>query len=233
MKTRASLEPVHPPYNKGFKDISGLKRGRLTVDRLAGKKGHVYYWHCKCECGGDSIVPRSCLNSNGTKSCGCLHREAMIEKFGKHLMTETPTYFSWLNMRRRCNDPKNNRYYRYGGRGIKVCNRWNDSFENFLADMGERPSVEHSIERRENDMDYSPDNCFWATKRIQCNNKSTSVRWSFNGKDQTIGEWSKETGIGWDTLKNRVSIHGWSIEKALTTPTPSKKKCLELDNWNS
>lgn len=228
MKTQAILEPVIYPLHKNFRDISGMRCGRLTVESVAGRKGALYYWNCKCDCGGTAIVPRSCLNG-GTQSCGCLHREATQKFLGKHFMTNSITYKSWLNMRRRCNDPKNNRYERYGGRGIKVCDRWNESFQSFLQDVGERPSLDHSIERRDNNRGYEPNNCYWASRQEQSNNKKTSVLWQFNDRKQTIGEWSKETGIGWDTLKSRVSIYGWSIERALTTPTPRTKKCIELE----
>ncbi|MGY8988455.1 MAG: hypothetical protein ACKVG7_07840, partial [Flavobacteriales bacterium] len=115
-------------------------------------------------------------------------------------------------------------YDGYGGRGISVCDRWRDSFENFLADMGERPSNEHSIDRKDNDGNYEPDNCRWATKKEQGRNRRSNRILTFNNKTQTLIEWSEELGISSAVIRQRIKASGWSIEEALTTPARQYKK---------
>jgi hypothetical protein len=126
-----------------------------------------------------------------------------------------PTYESWKSMRKRCNNPRATRYERYGGRGIKVCARW-DSFVNFLADMGEMP-LGHSIERLDRDGDYTPENCIWIPRNKQQANRSMCHRVTFNGKTQTYADWERELGLYKGAIYSRLS-YGWSLEKALTTP---------------
>jgi hypothetical protein len=117
-------------------------------------------------------------------------------------------------MRQRCSDPNAYQYHRYGGRGIKVCARWK-CFENFLADMGERPSKAHSLDRIDNDKGYSPKNCRWATRKEQGRNCATNRRVTFRGRTLTVIEWSEMTGISQDVLLSRFN-NGWSIRRALT-----------------
>jgi hypothetical protein len=138
----------------------------------------------------------------------------------KHLVThgqsKTPTWRTWAGMRNRCNNPNNQKYPAYGGKGIKVCERWG-SFENFVADMGERPSPKHSIDRIDNTGHYTPENCRWATPTEQANNKSTNRCVTFLGESLTVAEWSRRTGIPYFTLMYRIKA-GWSAERALTEP---------------
>lgn len=115
-------------------------------------------------------------------------------------MTTTPTYVVWCNMKSRCNNPKNERYHRYGGRGIRVCDRWMQSFENFLADMGQKPSGDLTLERKNNDGDYEPGNCVWAAQVVQDYNKNNTVR--FEGK--TAREWSEELGVTPRAIRKRL-----------------------------
>lgn len=129
----------------------------------------------------------------------------------------TPEYRTWKSMRTRCNNPRDEHWPRYGGRGIKVCERWN-VFKNFLADMGSKLTPAHTIERKNNDGDYEPWNCIWATAKEQGSNRSTSRLLAFNGRIQTLSQWAGEVGLGVDTLWKRLVKRGWSIEKALTTP---------------
>lgn len=127
-------------------------------------------------------------------------------------MSRTPTYKTWLHMRERCSDPANVGFPRYGGRGIRVCERW-AKFENFLADMGEAPRG-HTLERRDNDGHYQPDNCEWATRTIQANNRRSSVHLTFNGRTMTIAQWGRELGISQLLLAKRYRA-GWPIEHIL------------------
>lgn len=126
-------------------------------------------------------------------------------------------YSIWMNLRARCNNPNTTHYDRYGGRGIRVCQRWTDDFMNFLSDMGRRPSRSHSIDRIDNDGDYEPSNCRWATRSEQSRNRRSSRFIEFGGKTQTLADWADEKGMHQKTLHNRLR-KGWTIERALTQP---------------
>jgi hypothetical protein len=129
------------------------------------------------------------------------------------------TYRVWAGIRTRCVNPKDTAYQNYGGRGITICDRWKDSYENFLEDMGERPGKEYSIDRIDNEKGYSPDNCKWATRKEQHRNTRRNVWIEFNGQRKVASDWAAEYGISATTLKYRIFKAGWDVEKALTTPT--------------
>lgn len=118
-------------------------------------------------------------------------------------------------MRNRCNNPKNKSFFKYGGRGITVCERW-ELFTNFLADMGPRPSLRHSIERKDNNGPYSPENCEWAVPKTQARNRRTSRLIEFEGVTKTLAEWSESTGLSAGTIIRRIDVSGWTIKEALT-----------------
>ncbi len=128
-----------------------------------------------------------------------------------------PEYTVWALMRRRCTNESAWEYPRYGGRGIAVCERWS-SFENFLADMGSRPTTDHQIDRIDNDGPYSPDNCRWATRIEQCNNRSYQRILEFDGRSMTLAQWSREVKINRAVLTARLNQLRWSVDRALTTP---------------
>lgn len=132
-----------------------------------------------------------------------------------HLQSNTPEYQSYHAMKKRCLNPNSNDYHRYGGRGITVCDRWLESFENFIADMGKKPDSDYSIGRIDNDKGYSPENCRWETAKEQMNNKSTNHVITFNGKTQTLTEWADELKMPFNMLRRRLKL-GWSIEDAFT-----------------
>src|SRR3990167_7073362 len=147
-------------------NLSGMRFGRLVVVSEAGRDRHMNrLWKCRCDCGGASTVPRGSLLRGNTKSCGCLQperaREANTNHGGTLWRHRSPEYIAWTNMVRRCTKPRNPKYQSYGGRGIAVCERWLEGFENFLADMGIRPSPNLTLERRDNDRGYEPGNCLW------------------------------------------------------------------------
>jgi len=191
-------------------DITGQTFGQLTalIPVSRSSSGDIE-WLCECSCGGEHTVTVAHLKSS-TKSCGCLVNGNPI-----HNLYGTPENKAWNGLRNRCYNTSNKLYRYYGGRGIKVCDRWN-SFEIFLADMGKKPSSGHSIDRIDNDGDYTPDNCRWATRSEQCNNRSNNRKLTSNGVTLTIAEWSMKTGIKYSTLHSRVTQLGWSDERALT-----------------
>lgn len=200
-------------------DLTGITFGRLNVTSLHEKRGrNRIYWFCSCACGATKWVIADALKAGSTRSCGCLNDQtrrtirkpgAMID--GKH----SPEYTSWHSMKQRCTNPNNKKYLRYGGRGITFCERWMD-FANFLSDMGQRPSLKHTLERKENSGNYHPKNCVWATKAEQNRNHSRNRFITFRGETLCIADWIKRTGITHTTLHYRLKH--WTIEKALTEP---------------
>lgn len=190
-----------------------MKFGRLTVVRMMAsitKFGRTLsQCLCRCDCGVERVfLSQNLLN---VKSCGCLKREVARspKKHGEAGKSSrsyiSPEYRCWLGIRSRCLSPTNPRYSYYGGRGITICERW-ESFENFLADMGRKPSPQHSIERKENDGDYTPDNCKWATKSEQALNRRSSVFIEFEGERLRPHEWSKKLGIPLWKIHQRHSL---------------------------
>lgn len=198
-------------------DLTGQTFGRLTVVKYAGKQGHNHIWHCRCECGVEKLVQAANLKSGGTKSCGCLAHEVWSAANQTHGCTGSLTHTSWCSMKERCYRKNHHAYHNYGGRGIEVCARWKDSFENFLADMGERPSSKHSIEREDNDGNYCPTNCVWKTRKEQARNKRNNRMLTHDGKTQCLAAWVEELEISRYVLRGRLN-RGWSVERALTTP---------------
>lgn len=154
------------------KDLTGQRFGRLVVleEGERTKSGQVI-WYCMCDCGNERRIPVSSLTSGRTKSCGCRRKDVKAQEVTTHGFSKgNPTYRSWAHMLARCHNPNNKYYHNYGGRGIKVCDRWRYSFENFLADMGERPNGK-TIDRKDNDGGYEPGNCRWADWQSQMSNR--------------------------------------------------------------
>lgn len=198
-------------------DLSGTRYGRLVaIRRLCART-----WLFRCDCGTEKAITVAAVQFNGTVSCGCRQRERIqeITRHG-HAKTNSATYSTWKAMKSRCLNPATIGYARYGGRGITVCERWL-AFENFLADMGEKPGG-HSIDRINNDGNYEPDNCRWATASQQNRNQNRRPGYrsvQFNGRTLTLTEWAKEMGMPRHVLYHRLGKNqGWSVERALTTP---------------
>lgn len=145
------------------------------------------------------------------------HGDPLYLKFEQHGMRHTPEYRTWVHMRDRCYRKTDKRYKNYGGRGISVCERWRTSFTAFYADMGKRPSSKHSIDRIDNNGDYDPGNCRWATNKQQADNRQNSLKYTHGGESHTIREWSYISGVDYNTLRQRLRRYNWPIEKALAT----------------
>lgn len=212
------------PFLKGtnrgcrFQNLTGRVFGRLTVIRLDRIEGGAW-WLCKCECGMELAVRAGNLKQK-TRSCGCAKFRKCrqgIARRKNHGLSQSAEHVIWASMMQRCLDERSKSYERYGGRGIKVCDRWL-MFDNFLADMGPRPSSEYSIDRINNDGDYEPGNCRWATRMEQaCNTRRNRIL-EFNGESLTLAEWERRLGSKKNVLARRLDGLGWSVEKALTTP---------------
>jgi len=211
----------------------GERHGRLTVVSYAGPHQSPdrtrHKWRCLCDCGNTVDILASNLTRNHSRSCGCLKNELTRERETTHGMSDTPECGTWVHIRQRCCNPNSLDYPDYGGRGITVCERWMNSFENFYRDMGDRPSPEHMIERIDNDAGYSPDNCIWATIEVQANNKRTSHRLTHNGETHTVTEWSRILNINQGTLEKRIRS-GWPIHRAFdpTMHPPGKLSMIEF-----
>lgn len=204
-------------------DYKGMRFGRLIVieeaERTISDPGQRR-WLCKCDCGNEKIIFHGNLQRGSTKSCGCLQNETR-KACATHGHTRgripTPEYSAYSAMKRRCLLPTDRCYHLYGGRGITICERWINSFENFLSDMGERPSPRHSIDRIDTNGNYEPSNCRWATPKEQQNNKRSCCYIEYGGERLTITQWAERTGLKAATIRNRLG-YGWSPERILTEP---------------
>lgn len=222
-------------------DLTGKRFGKLTVVKFHGSyvegRRPGRYWECLCDCGKTSIVYGSNLKWGDSTSCGCMSSRHAIKDVNKShgetagwkhkLRARTTEYQTWMGMRRRCNDKAMENYERYGAKGITVCDRWMrgtedlSAFECFLQDMGRKPSPELSLDRIDNSKGYFPENCRWATKEQQANNRDPShnaIWLTYRGETQLLSYWAKKYGLRKETLRQRIRVFGWSVEKALTEP---------------
>ena len=209
-----------------FKDITGHTFGNWNVLRREGTaketgRSHAT-WLCRCICGTERILRTSCLTQGKPASCGC--------KRGSHRHTAnprnrpSPEYAAWINMHQRCKGKTYPSPHRYRNRGIGICERW-QSPENFLSDMGPRPSAKHTLERIDNDKGYSPENCRWATRREQANNRATNIRFEYQGELLTLADLARKSGASREMLRSRLcrSKKAWTVEDAITFPNRKGK----------
>lgn len=211
------------------KDLSGLRFGRLTVIRRvtnSTSNGRGHKWECRCSCGETKVVLRRYLVTDRIRSCGCLLNESRGHNLRTHGLSYTPEFKTWVSMIERCKNTGRTWQVYHGARGIKVCDRWL-VFENFLADMGHRPSPQHSIDRIDNDGDYTPDNCRWATPKQQSANTHRNVRFTYNGITMCLSEWERAVGLKRSSLSHRLTA-GWTFERALTTPMLTRSQAATL-----
>jgi hypothetical protein len=193
-------------------DIAGQRFGRLVVQEFAGRIKNTSMWFCKCDCGNTKRVNGHSLKIGVTRSCGCLMKEARI----RHNQSRTPLYAIWLCIKQRCYNPNNPEYKNYGGRGIKMCDRWWYLFQNFYEDMGDRPKG-RTLDRKDNDGDYCKENCRWGTQEEQNRNRRDNAWYKFEGETKILAQWARDLGIKPKTLWARLNKYGWSEERAFTT----------------
>ena len=189
-------------------NLSGQRFGRLTVlGRVAAPGAHNAMWECRCDCG--KLTVGAGANLGKTKfSCGCLQSETgkrtletnRLKRTDLHGESASLEFKTWASLKGRCLNPANPKYPRYGGRGIKVCDRWIDDFQAFLADMGRKPSPLHSIDRIDNDGDYEPSNCHWATIETQTRNRSTTRHVTIGGETLCVRDWASRLGVNRKTF---------------------------------
>ncbi len=205
-----------------FIDRTGQRFERLTVLRFHDtfcKTGKARVrWVCLCDCGKEVIVRGESLQCKNTRSCGCLEKELTSRRSRIHGRSDTPLFRVWATMISRCHNPNTKSFPRYGGRGISVCERWRHSFVNFLSDMGERPTKKHSIERKENSGDYTPENCVWATSKQQSRNTRRNHFLTIDGVCKIIQDWSEESGVSQSVICHRINHRKWEPRAAVFTP---------------
>lgn len=202
-------------------ELAGKRFGRLLVEGISDRRrGTRPLWLCHCDCGTEYFTESTNLVSGRVRSCGCLKAELLLARARTHGESKTPVYFIWLVMRQRCVNPKDKAYPDYGGRGIKVCERWND-FLLFKQDMGPRPDG-HEIDRRDNDGDYCPENCRWALRAVQARNKRSNHLITHNGRTACVAEWAEITGMSRSALSSRA-LRGWPAERIFNQPLKGRR----------
>lgn len=212
------------------KDLTGGRFGYLVVESRDLTRGcKPLRWLCKCDCGNTSVVHGSSLRTGNTRSCGCLYRRAIGDRARTHGLSQSSFYSVWNGMMARCYNPQSPNYSYYGGRGISVCEMWRKSILNFIEDMGPRPEGT-TLDRIDNNGNYGPGNCRWATRGEQSVNKRTSRVITAFGKTQCLREWAEEKGIHKGTLQARLR-RGMPIEIALTAPAMDLKQKGRKRTW--
>ena len=214
-----------PPRVENLKD---RKFERLVVRAYAGARQKPcgtfdHLWICDCACGSVSTVSGGHLRSGHTTSCGCASADIARKRMTRHGRAGSRMHRVWQQMKQRCYNKKCGQFFDYGGRGITVCDRWlgRDGFENFSSDMGNPPGPGRwTVERKNNDAGYSPNNCVWATYRQQMRNRRSNHLITFQGRTMCMLQWAEEKGLTKSALKHRIR-RKWPIEKALTTPMRS------------
>lgn len=180
--------------------LTGKSFGRWLVgdEVVTGKYSKAY--RCSCTCGGSKLVNRYQLTSGASKSCGCLKSELTTARSTKHGGTGHDLWRTYTSMKNRCNNPKYSEYHLYGGRGIKVCQRWEESFANFLEDMGDRPSKDHQLDRKDNELGYCKDNCRWVTALEQVQNRRNTVWVERHGVRMTLKAAAESAGLDYHAV---------------------------------
>jgi hypothetical protein len=196
-----------------------MKQNHLTFLKFTGENSlGIKLALFKCDCGNYKEIIFHRVLYGYTKSCG-ISCDLMVKHGFARKGAAPKVYYTWQNIKSRCTNKQNEFYNSYGARGIKVCDEWLKSFKIFYNDMGEPPAKNYSIERINNNKGYNKENCRWATKEEQANNKRTSHKLEYEGRIMTVKQWSEDKGIKYGTLLCRLNNYGWSVERSLTTPT--------------
>lgn len=204
-----------------FIDLIGKKFGRLATAKWVKKdKRGNSYWLCRCDCGKEIIVRGDHLKGGDIRSCGCLRTELTVKRSTKHGCCKDGKrdiiYSSWDHMIQRCTNANNPNYKNYGGRGITVCKKWINSPENFIKDMKRKWKPGLTLERRNNDRGYFPENCYWATRKQQQRNRRNNLYVLYEGKNQLLIELCEEYDMPYKLVYGRIYKYGWTPEEALT-----------------
>ncbi len=209
-------------------DLTGQKFGRLAIVSYVGinPKNNGSVWNVLCDCGTTKMVAGVSLRSGNTQSCGCLNRERVSARHTTHGATANkkanPEYQVWQAMIARCHNETDKAFKNYGARGITVCDQWRHSYATFIADMGSRPTPKHTIERKENNSGYSPENCVWDTRHNQSRNHRRNRMLTYAGRTQCLTDWAKELNLTVGAMNYRVR-ENWSEEMILNTPMAPRK----------
>lgn len=210
-------------------DMTGKQCGLWTVierapNRITPGGEPLAMWLCECQCGTRRLVRAADLRNGASKSCGCYQKQRASEARKKYDHMDNRLYSIWAGMCYRCTKPEHPSYYLYGGRGIRVCNEWLDSFECFARWASQNGYQDMlTIDRIDVDGDYCPANCRWATPKEQANNRRTCVYLEYKGELKTATQWAEEYHINPHTLMDRIQ-RGWSVEEAITRPMQRKCK---------
>lgn len=189
-------------FNKRFVDLTGQKFGRLTVKGFHGKDKYSHnLWLCVCDCGNVTITETGALKQGKASSCGCYQVESTIQRHTTHGKTHSRLYRIYAHMKDRCCVPTDKAYKHYGGRGISICEEWANNFQAFYDwAMANGYKSTLSIDRIDVNGNYCPENCRWATDKVQINNRRTTITHAFNTETHTLTEWAEITGLKYSRL---------------------------------
>lgn len=197
------------------KDIAGKKFNKLTAIKFSHMdENYCQFWLFKCDCGNEKIIKMRNVELGTTVSCTCHIRKLTT----KHGYTNNPVFNIWKKIKARCHDSNDQAYAYYGGRGLSMSEEWKDSFDTFVRDMGVRPSKNHSIDRIDNDIGYSKENCKWSTKHEQQMNRRNTIYVDYNGEKVKLFELCEKINVDYVRTFKRIMYYGWDIEKSITTP---------------
>lgn len=206
----------------------GVRYGRAIIVEFVERKNKHNWYKSKCDCGNYFVTTLNNLRRGNTKSCGCFQKEVIKEQFSTHKLSSSPEYNAYRTMINRCEDLKHIQYADYGARGISVCKRWKDSFENFIEDMGMRPKLKYQLDRINNNGNYNKENCKWVSPKQNIRNSSITKKYKIGLETKTLKEWSKQFNINSVCVRKRLT-RGWSLEEALTTPSANVNSIPETN----